>query len=443
MSCRRTKDGGFWTGSEAERLTLLRQCVIDKADYVEIELDVADQIRPFPGCKRVISYTNMQETPADIADIYAQCRQKSPDVVKLTTLARTPEEAWPLVQILAKTSEPTVVCGLGKPGVMLSILGKKIGAPWTYAALEKGMETYPGQHSVRELEEVYHYRAIERGTRLIGVTGFGAAEYATLSGLNAGLAELKLPARCLPLGVGDMGVFRKVIDAVRLAALVVDDAHRSAIMEVATDAEPLAKEAEAADVLLHKQDRWHAYNTLCRAGISALEAAIHKKHASDKPLQGRMVMIVGTNGTAATMAFAVKQRGGVPILAGRDRDAAHAIAQKQECRFVPFEALYSTVHDTLIVCSEEKIHAKGKQHEEGIHPGYLKPTFTVMDLTSLGTPSRFIQEAVERGCSLVKPRQILVDMVLLQLKLILGEKTGKDVPREVVERGVENAIGPE
>ena len=42
MSCRRTRDGGNWTGSEAERLTLLRQCVIDKADYVEIELDVAD-----------------------------------------------------------------------------------------------------------------------------------------------------------------------------------------------------------------------------------------------------------------------------------------------------------------------------------------------------------------------------------------------------------------
>jgi 3-dehydroquinate dehydratase/shikimate dehydrogenase len=48
MSCRRPRDGGHWEGSEEERLALLRQCIISKADYVEIELDVADQIRRFP-----------------------------------------------------------------------------------------------------------------------------------------------------------------------------------------------------------------------------------------------------------------------------------------------------------------------------------------------------------------------------------------------------------
>ena len=64
-------------------------------------------------------------------------RTKYPDVIKLVTLARTPEEAWPLVQILAKSTTPTVVVGLGKQGIMLSILSKKLGAPWVYAALER------------------------------------------------------------------------------------------------------------------------------------------------------------------------------------------------------------------------------------------------------------------------------------------------------------------
>src|SRR5258708_25049608 len=136
MSCRRPRDGGLWEGTEEERLALLRQCIISKADYVEIELDVADQVRPFPPAKRVISYTNHSRTPPDIADIYTQAQTQKPDVLKLTTLARTPEEAWPLVQILARPAVPTVVGGLGSPGGMLSVLGAKIGAPWTYAALE-------------------------------------------------------------------------------------------------------------------------------------------------------------------------------------------------------------------------------------------------------------------------------------------------------------------
>src|SRR5438874_9573282 len=96
LSVRRRRDGGEWDGGEDERLALLRQCIISKADYVEIELDVAGQIRPFPPAQRVISYTNLQETPEDIADIYREMQSKAPDVIKLTTLARTPEEAWPL-----------------------------------------------------------------------------------------------------------------------------------------------------------------------------------------------------------------------------------------------------------------------------------------------------------------------------------------------------------
>src|SRR5205807_1552400 len=104
MSCRRPEDGGHWDGTEEERLALLRQCIISKADYVEIELDAADHIRPFPPAKRVISYTNLQETPANIAEIYAEALTKSPDVVKLVTVAPTPEEAWPLMQILSKAT---------------------------------------------------------------------------------------------------------------------------------------------------------------------------------------------------------------------------------------------------------------------------------------------------------------------------------------------------
>ena len=134
----------------------------------------------------------------------------------------TPEEAWPLLQIVARQTIPTVIVGIGKPGVMLSVLGKKIGAPWTYAALEKGMEAYPGQPSVRELKENYHYDAIEKSTRFLGVTGFGEQETAKVAAFNALLAHQKSPLRCLPLGLGSLPIFRKVMDAVKLAGVVVD-----------------------------------------------------------------------------------------------------------------------------------------------------------------------------------------------------------------------------
>jgi 3-dehydroquinate dehydratase/shikimate dehydrogenase len=440
MSCRRPKDGGQWEGTEGERLTLLRQCIIAKADYVEIEVDVAGQIRPFPPAKRVIAYTNLQGTPSDLHDIYQDCCSKNADVVKLTTLARTPEEAWPLVQILGKASVPTVVVGLGKPGVMLTVLGKKIGAPWTYAALERGMETYPAEPTVQDLNQVYHYRAIDKSTRFIGVTGFTQLEYVTVAVLNAALAELKLNARCLPMAVGNMPLFRKVMEATRLASVIVDAEHRHDILDIASEQEPVVQQSQAADVLVHKQEKWHAYNTIGRAAIAALEATLKGRGApADKPLQGRMVMIAGTNPNARMTAFAVSKRGGVPIIAGRDRNAAHEIAQAVGCRHIPWEALYSTSHDTLIVCSEEKqAPRKGQTGDPGgLHHGYLKSNITVLDLTAIGLKSQLIREAEERGCPIVSPREVLLDQLEMQLKLM----TGHTVPREKLKAVMTSTLG--
>jgi 3-dehydroquinate dehydratase/shikimate dehydrogenase len=417
MSCRRPRDGGLWDGSEDERLALLRQCIISKADYVEIELDVADQIRKFPPSRRVISYTNRDQTPANIADIYAQAQTKSPDIIKLTTLARTPEEAWPLVQILARAPVPTVVVGLGKPGVMLSVLGAKIGAPWTYAALERGMESHPDQPTVADLENVYHYRSINRATRFIGVTGFGERERATIAALNAAFAHLQLPARCLPMGVGNVRLFGKVIEAVKLAGAVIDAEHRQSILQIATEREPSAARTGAADLILHRDEKWHAADTQIPATVNALETVMKARGSSEHPLAGRIVLIAGTGELAQMMARELKQHGSVLVIAGRDREAAHHLAQEMKCRFVQFEALYTTIHDVLIVCDEGDIH-----------PGYLKPSMTVLDLTAPLNKSSLLREAEARGCAVVVPRELWLEQVALQAHLL----TSKNVPRQIL-----------
>ena len=426
LTCRRGKDGGDWHGSEEERLALLRQAIVHKADYVEIELDVADQVRPFPGAKRVISYTNLGETPDDIADVYNQARAKNPDVIKLTTLARTPEEAWPLLQILARSSVPTVAVGLGKPGVMLTILGKKIGAPWAYAALGRGLETYPGEPTVEDLETVYHYHSIGRTTPLIGVTGFDERATATAAGLNAALAHLNLPARCWPVAVGSPGLFRKIIDAAKLAAVVVDDSHQGVALGLATELDASAEQAHAADLLLHKADRWRGYHTQCGAAVAALEAGLAARAPSANGLQGKIVAVVGTGNVAASLARAVQARGAGLLIASHVRDRAQRLAQELGCRYIQFEALYSTLHDVLAVCEEEH-DPRGRSAAASVHPGYLRPGMAVLDLTAGLRRSPLLREAEARGCVAVVPGRLFVDQLAAQARLL----TGTEVPHEV------------
>ena len=145
---------------------------------------------------------------------------------------------------------PTVVTGIGKPGVMLSVLGKRIGAPWIYAALEKGMEAYPGQPSVRELRDIYHYDSIAKGTRFLGVTGFGDEEAAKVAAFNALFAHQQSNLRCLPLGMGSIPIFRKIMDAVKLAGVSVDPKHQESAASLATTLDADAAAAEGVDLLV-------------------------------------------------------------------------------------------------------------------------------------------------------------------------------------------------
>jgi 3-dehydroquinate dehydratase/shikimate dehydrogenase len=424
--CRRPVDGGNWDGTEDDRLAILRQCIVSKADYVEIELDIADQIRPFPPSQRVIAYTNLGETPPDILEIYEEARTKKPDVIKLVTLARTPEEAWPLVQILARATVPTVVVGLGRSAAMLAVLGKKLAAPWGYAALERGMEAYPGQPSVADLDEIYRFRDIGKGTRLIGVTGFSDQAQITAAVLNAVFAHEKLAVRCLPLTVGDLKVFRKIIDASKLLGVVVDPEHQAVVKDIGAELHGAAKQTQVVDVLFHKNDVWHGVHVSCQAWVEALAEKLTEKHGGAHPFKDRMIMIAGITAGARLLAAEVQKLGAGAILASRRRKEGQQVAQEIACRFVAFDGIYATMHDALVVCDEER--AEAGRPGTGIFPGYLKSGMTVMDLTAGAAGSELLREAAIRGCLTVQPLDLLVSLLEQQARVL----TGKTVPRAVI-----------
>lgn len=436
FSCRRTQDGGNWKGDEESRITLLKTAIISEADYCELELDIADQVRRFGSCQRVISYTNLRETPGDIVEIYEQARAKNPDIIKLTCRARTPEEAWPLVQLLVKPAVPTIVVGLGRPGLMLAILGRKIGAPFSVAALEKGSEAYPGQPTVAELETVYHYRSIDRHTKLVGVTGVGERAYLNTALLNTAFAYLQKSIRCLPIQVGDIKLFRKIIEAAKLVGVVIEDEQQAALREVASDLDPevvgttlnaggLPVEL-AVDLLIQPEHkRWEGAQTFANGAVLALETALQAKA---RKIEGSIVMIAGLTPVARSIARAVKERGGKLIFASHNRDEANKWSRMFGGRHAQFEAVYSTMHDVVVVSRETGV--EDDLDKPVLLPSYLTSGIAVMDLTDIPRETTLMREAKLRGCAVVSGQSMLVDQVRAQVQRLTGEA----IPAEPLEK---------
>ena len=83
ITCRRPADGGRWEKSEEERLLLLRTAIVEGADYVDLEDDIAMQVPRYGKTKRIISHHDFHKTPPDLAALHKKLTGLNADIVKI------------------------------------------------------------------------------------------------------------------------------------------------------------------------------------------------------------------------------------------------------------------------------------------------------------------------------------------------------------------------
>src|SRR5262249_19775363 len=149
---RRPAEGGRWAGTEEARRMLLRQAIVGGFDWVDLETDVADEIRRFKDVKRIVSYHNMQEVPEDLEKIYERMCGQDADVVKIAVMAQHPADNLRILSLLENAPRPTVAFCMGDLGTASRILAARYGAPFAYAAFNKERTIAPGLPSLEELE---------------------------------------------------------------------------------------------------------------------------------------------------------------------------------------------------------------------------------------------------------------------------------------------------
>jgi 3-dehydroquinate dehydratase/shikimate dehydrogenase len=279
------------------------------------------------------------------------------------------------------------------------------------------MEAYPGQPTVRDLVEVYRYRDVGRKTRFVGVSGSGERPRLAADLLNAAFAHLGLPHRALPLEMGNRRHFRRIADAVRLQDVLVDAADYDGLHEVAMLDESARSPVVGADGLAPAADGWVGYNALGAAAANAVEATIAER-APGESLKGRVVVLAGVGPLTRMAAGAFKARGASLIWASHDRDAAQPAAQAFGGRQLLWDGVYVTSHDVLVIGKDV---GRPDGDELPFHPGFLKPSTCVLDLTAGARPTRFLAEAEARKCAVVPPGRLVVEQVREHVRRVGGE----------------------
>src|SRR5262249_39267334 len=134
---RRGQDGGRWNGPEDARKMLLRQAIVAGFDWIDLETDVADEIRRYKNVKRIVSYHNMHEVPANLEEIYQRMCSQDPDVVKIAVTAQNTGDNIRVLNLVKNPLKPTVAVCMGEIGGPSRVLAGKFGAPFAYAVFNK------------------------------------------------------------------------------------------------------------------------------------------------------------------------------------------------------------------------------------------------------------------------------------------------------------------
>lgn len=144
-----SSEGGYFKGSEEERINLLLAAA-SQADYVDVELNTSNHLRDKviqASPQTIISYHNFHKTPSLLT--LRKIIEKEKKLGDLAKFAVTPLNWEDSLKVLNLTLEYEGTLGLamGEYGKYTRVLAPLFGAPFTYASGDR--VTAPGQMDLK------------------------------------------------------------------------------------------------------------------------------------------------------------------------------------------------------------------------------------------------------------------------------------------------------
>ncbi len=450
---RRPADGGRWSGSEEARLALLRQAIVSGFDWVDLETDIADDIRRFKDVKRIISYHNMREVPADLEKIYQRMCSQDGDVVKLAMRAQHPKDNVRVLQLLKNAPRPTIAFCIGDLGLPSRILGAKFGAPFTYAAFNKERGIAPGLPSFQEMKRLYFYDRINSQTKVFGVIGDPVAHSLSPLVHNLGFRHLGINAVYLPFRVPrpEFADSIKAFMSIPVQGYSVTIPHKEEAALLAKHKDESVERAKAANTLVRSGDDFSSYNTDYQGVIETLRAYVPTSPVNPEmlppktiqtslpepaSLQSKVVLVLGAGGIGRAVAHALRAEGALVIVSNRTSERASILAEEIGGRFVEWQGRHSVLCDVVVNCTSVGMHPD--IDATPLHPSYLKPGLVVFDTVYTPETTLLVKEARARGCQVITGVELFVRQAAQQFKLF----TQQEAPIELMRRAVKRALSP-
>lgn len=454
-TCRIADEGGQYKGDEAERIKLLALAGHNEADYLDIEYaawqksaetrkEISQACEVHKGeksrCKLILSKHDFAKTPADLDKIFAELAKEPCHIVKLACTAKTITDSLRMLEALRKSAKkrPTIAISMGETGVLTRVLAKKLGAFLTFAAMDAGKESAPGQLTISEMRSLYRWDKLKANTQVYGVIGCPVAHSMSPAIHNAAFDAIGYDGVYLPLRIEpDYESFAAFVDGCiaqpwfDLRGCSVTIPHKKNLLQYVEQhggqIEPLAQRIGVANTLCIDDTQVSAFNTDYRGALDALCTGIGCE--PDK-LSDLSVAILGAGGVSRAIVAGLRDCGSTVIIYNRTGAKAKKLAEEFEAGALPWEERSQLEAEVVINCTsigmwpnaeDTPLPAKGLSHQPAVFDTIYNPIET-----------RLLREALERGCKTIDGASMFVNQAVAQFERWTSQRAPVEVMREVV-----------
>lgn len=360
------------------------------------------------------------------------------EVGKIAVTAKDATDAIGVWKLLLRANEEgrrLIPIAMGESGKWTRILGLAHGAFMTYAALEAGSETAPGQITAEDMDAVFRVRELDRQTDVYGViagnTGYSISPWMH----NAAFKTVGLNAVFVPLQTSDLDQFMKrmVLPDSREVDLnfkgfSVTNPHKQAVMQYLDEIDETAAKIGAVNTVKIVDGKLYGYNTDADGFISTL-----KKKFGD--VSGSKVALFGAGGAARACVYSLINEGASVTVFARNEEKGKAIAEEFGTGYEPSAGDRKMADEFDIVVNTTPLGTTGSNSNFAVltapQMGGLK---LVYDLVYNPAETRLMREAKAAGIPALGGMEMLIAQGAKQFEIWTGLSAPVNEMRTAVEK---------
>lgn len=434
-TCRRSSDGGKYSGNLLEELEMLIKAAAAGCQIVDIPLQSAEALKPADldrlrrtGAAILISYHDFSITK-DLESIAQRAQRFTPDFIKIVPTAKHLTDNLQLIQLLEKLADTTNIVGIcmGDAGIISRVLGLRAGSAFTFAAANEGDETAPGQITARALSSTYRIDQVDAATKVYGVAGNPVLQSLSPIMLNTAFRRETINAVYLALQTDRVQDLLTLAKEIPLHGFSVTMPLKTEVLSILEHTDPLSAKIGACNTVLRAQDgNLYGFNT----DVAGILIPLEKRLSN---LKGIRALVLGAGGSARAAVFGLREKGAEVHILNRTPETAQKLARQAGAKVLKREQLGKTDFDVILNATPVGMH--GGKVASVLEPEELR-TKLVFDLVYRPVETPLVRMAREQNIPVITGIEMFVQQGARQFEIW----TGKPAPEEEMLRVVMHAL---